>query len=83
MCQGLISRFGPVLYYIVMQRPALTADIFCGMILQSVGCATKDPNTEWDVLASRTLSVNKRSPENLKQAEAVIPVSYNIGLLKN
>lgn len=49
MCKGLVSRFGPILHYMIMQKPSLTADRFCGISLQSSGCTTTDPDSHWRI----------------------------------
>ncbi|CAG7823360.1 unnamed protein product, partial [Allacma fusca] len=50
MCQGLVTRFGPVLLYIVQERKQISGDMFCGMILQSIGCSAKTSDVNWDVV---------------------------------
>jgi hypothetical protein len=49
MCTGLVSSFGPILHYMVMHKPSLNGDTFCGISLQSSGCTTTDPEAEWRI----------------------------------
>lgn len=49
MCKGLVASFGPILHYMVMNRPSITAERFCGISLQSSGCTTTDPESHWKI----------------------------------
>jgi hypothetical protein len=49
VCSGLIERYAPTFYFIFKERPLLTSKTFCGVMLQSYGCSTHDPQLEWSV----------------------------------
>lgn len=56
VCQGLIERFTPTLYYIGTSKSDLTPITFCAMVLQSAaGCVTKDPTVNWNILEGQHL----------------------------
>ena len=49
VCTGLVTRFGPTVHYILTSRLELTANIFCGIVLQAQGCASVNLLTEWNI----------------------------------
>lgn len=71
MCKGLVSRFGPILHYMVMNRPSITAERFCGISLQSSGCTTTDPESHWriDISQYSVVPVNIDPPVMPRQGK--------------
>ncbi|ODM96222.1 Sphingomyelin phosphodiesterase [Orchesella cincta] len=67
MCKGLVHSFGPILHYMVMNKPSITAERFCGISLQSSGCTTTDPDSHWKLDLSQynlvPVSVEPASPK--------------------
>jgi hypothetical protein len=49
VCTGLVNRFGPTVHYILTSRTELTANTFCGIVLQAQGCAVMRLQTEWNI----------------------------------
>jgi len=64
VCEGVVERMAPTFYYITKTRPRLKSPLFCGMVLQSLGCSGKslsqDDEYEWTV---GNIDGNMRDPK--------------------